>query len=159
MARQLGAGTQAAAVRPARIEDLDAIEAIENKVFDGDRLSRRSLRYFLTAKTAILLALDSGGRIAGYSLIGFRKNSFRGRLYSIALDPSAHGRGLGRQLLHSSERAAKARGAMTMRLEVRTDNSRAIRLYEQSGYCRFAIIDDYYEDGASALRLEKVLRA
>lgn len=159
MARRVGATTQAAAVRPARPEDLDAIEAIENKVFDGDRLSRRSLRHFLTAKTAILLALDAGGRIAGYSLVGFRKGSFRARLYSIALDPADHGRGFGRQLLHSSERAAKARGALTMRLEVRTDNSRAIRLYQQNGYFRFAVIDDYYEDGGSALRLEKVLRA
>lgn len=144
-------------VRRARLDDLAAMVAIEGAVFDCDRLSRRSLRYYVNANTSILLALEVDGRIVGYSLIAFRKNSSRARLYSIAVEPASHGRGLGRLLLGASERAAKARGAKTLRLEVRADNQRAINLYERGGYRRFSIIEDYYEDGASALRLEKEL--
>jgi ribosomal-protein-alanine N-acetyltransferase len=44
-----------------------------------------------------------------------------------------------------------------MRLEVRTYNADAIALYKKSGYRNFAAIEDYYEDGAGALRFEKAL--
>jgi ribosomal-protein-alanine N-acetyltransferase len=144
-------------VRPARPADLPAIEAIENAVFDGDRLSRRSLRYFLAANTAMMLVLARQDHVLGYSLIAFRKGSKRARLYSIALDPAEHGRGLGRFLLRSSENAATAHGAAFMRLEVRTDNAGAIALYRKNGYRAFGRIEDYYEDGAGALRFEKPL--
>jgi ribosomal-protein-alanine N-acetyltransferase len=45
-----------------------------------------------------------------------------------------------------------------MRLEVRQDNSAAIRLYERLGYRRFAARQGYYEDGEDAWRYEKKLR-
>lgn len=144
-------------VRPATAADLPAIEAIERSVFTGDRLSRRSLRYFLAARTAMMFVLAFNDQIAGYSLIALRKGSRRARLYSLALDPAGHGRGLGRFLLGASERAAKARGALSMRLEVRTDNAAAIALYEKNGYRFFGRIEDYYEDGGPALRFEKPL--
>ncbi len=144
-------------VRPATAADLPAIEAIESAVFDGDRLSRRSLRYFLSAETAMLLVLASQDRVLGYSLIAFRKGSKRARLYSIALSPGEQGRGLGRFLLRSSENAARAHGAAFMRLEVRTDNAGAIALYRKNGYRLFGRLDDFYEDGADALRFEKAL--
>ena len=155
MARRIGVHRSSPLVRQASLEDLAAIEAIENAVFDGDRLSRRSLRYYLNSKTALVLAVDVNGDVAGYSLVAFRKGARRARLYSIALHPAQHGRGLGRLLLGASERAAKARGAVALRLEVRTDNARAIALYEKNGYQHFATEADYYEDGASALRFEK----
>ncbi len=144
-------------VRPATPADLPAIEAIEDAVFDADRLSRRSLRYFLSAKTALMLVLTVQDHVLGYSLIAFRKGSKRARLYSIALAPSERGRGLGRFLLGASERAAKAHGAAYLRLEVRTDNKSAIALYQKNGYRIFGHIADYYEDGGEAIRFEKPL--
>ncbi len=42
-----------------------------------------------------------------------------------------------------------------MRLEVRIDNAPAIALYEKSGYRSFGAVEDYYQDGAAALRFEK----
>ncbi|WOJ90084.1 GNAT family N-acetyltransferase [Methylocapsa polymorpha] len=155
MARRIGVRASPIRVRPARLEDLAAIEAIEAAVFAVDRLSRRSLRYFLKSKTALFLVLDVNNHVAGYSLMSFRQGSLSPRLYSIALDPVEQGRGLGRFLLGASERAAKARGAVAMRLEVRVDNARAIELYKKNGYRSFAAVEDYYQDGAAALRFEK----
>jgi ribosomal-protein-alanine N-acetyltransferase len=157
MARRVSLHKAATFVRQASLADLGAIEAIENAVFDGDRLSHRSLLYYLKAKTAVFLVLCVNDCIAGYSLVGFRKGARHARLNSIALDPAQHGRGLGRLLLGASERAAKARGAVALRLEVRIDNPRAIALYEKNSYQIFAKATDYYEDGASALRFEKPL--
>jgi [ribosomal protein S18]-alanine N-acetyltransferase len=145
------------AVRRARAGDLVAIDAIEQTAFTGDRLSRRRLRYHIGSQTSLMLVLVVDRRVVGYSLILLRKGSRRARLYSIAIDPNQPGQGLGRVLLQESEKAAQARGARTMRLEVRSDNARAIGLYERNGYRRFAVVPDYYEDGATAGRFEKSL--
>jgi ribosomal-protein-alanine N-acetyltransferase len=145
------------AVRRARAGDLAAIDAIEQTAFVGDRLSHRSLRHHVRSETSVMLVLVVERRVVGYSLILLRKSSPRARLYSIAIDPNQRGQGLGRVLLQESEKAAQARGASTMRLEVRGENARAIGLYERNGYRRFAVVLDYYEDGAPAWRFEKTL--
>lgn len=67
------------------------------------------------------------------------------------------GRGIARALLAAVEQAARGAGLQALRLEVRADNSAAIRLYRDAGYRQFAVRKDYYEDGAAALRLEKPL--
>lgn len=156
--RRAGVDVQAAiTVRPAGLEDLAALVAIEASAFACDRLHRRGLRYHILAQTTQMLVLLARERIVGYSLVGVRKGSTRARLYTLALDPAAQGRGFGRALLGAAERAAKARGATAFRLEVRMDNMRALRLYEKTGYRRVAVMPDYYEDGGTALRLEKSL--
>jgi ribosomal-protein-alanine N-acetyltransferase len=153
-----GADVQIAiTVRPARLEDLTALESIETAVFDSDRLSRRGLRYHILSRTTQMLVLRVRETVVGYSLVGFRKTSTRARLYALALEPASQGRGLGRTLLGAAERAARAHGATALRLEVRMDNGRAIDLYEKAGYRQLAVMPDYYEDGTNALWLEKTL--
>jgi hypothetical protein len=88
----------------------------------------------------------------------FRKGSGVARLYSIATGPFFGGLGVGRMLLASAEDAAFGHGRMMLRLEVREDNGRAIRIYEQAGYRRIGREAGYYEDGETALRYEKTLR-
>lgn len=143
-------------IRPATSADLDALESIEAEVFEGDRLSRRSFRYYL-ARAGWIIVAQSGGNIAGYALIASRKGSDAARLYSIAIRPSFKGGGLGKQLLAAAETAARARGCARMRLEVREDNGPAIALYRRSGYAPFGRYPDYYEDAMAALRFEKAL--
>jgi ribosomal protein S18 acetylase RimI-like enzyme len=88
----------------------------------------------------------------------FRKGSGIARLYSIAVDHAARGRGIGEALLRAVERGARARGCTRVRLEVRQDNPGAIALYEKLGYRRFGAYARFYEDGADAWRYEKPLR-
>ncbi|MEA2832249.1 MAG: [ribosomal protein S18]-alanine N-acetyltransferase [Methylobacteriaceae bacterium] len=153
-------------IRKGRLADLDRLVAIENAAFEGDRLTRRSLRAHLTKRTVTLLVAEAeaGGfaQVIGYALIAFRKESKKARLYSIATDPEyrlGSGRGLGRVLLAACEAQAARRGMETLVLEVRADNARAIALYEARGYAKFGTLADYYEDGAAAVRYEKRLSA
>ncbi|TGS30887.1 N-acetyltransferase, partial [bacterium M00.F.Ca.ET.180.01.1.1] len=88
----------------------------------------------------------------------FRKGSGVARLYSIAVGPFFGRLGIGRLLLAAAEEAAFEHDRLLLRLEVREDNDRAIRVYEQAGYRTLSREPDYYEDGAPALRYEKTLR-
>ena len=142
-------------IRPAARTDLAALARLEARVFVSDRLSRRSFARFLAAGDNPLLVAVSDGRIAAYGLILLRTGSPKGRLYSIAVDPDFAGRGIGRRLLSACEAAARRRGIGEMRLEVRTDNFRALALYADAGYRIFGLRRAYYADGCDALRLRK----
>ena len=144
-------------IRRGQASDLGAVHDLENATFSMDRLSRRSLRYFLQSPTASLLLAEEAQGLAAYALTAFRRGSDVARLYSIAVAQQASGRGLGRLLLAASEADAGQRGAAWMRLEVRPDNGAAIRLYQAMGYRQFGSIADYYEDDSLALRFEKRL--
>jgi ribosomal protein S18 acetylase RimI-like enzyme len=148
---------QAPPARRATLADIDALVALENKAFDGDRLSRRSFRYYVATDTAILRVMKQTGVLAAYSLLAFRKGSKIARLYSIAVDPAFEGKGLGRALLKTAEKDSRAAHCTVLRFEVRVDNKRAITLYEKNGFERFDEIEDYYEDGATAICLKKGL--
>jgi ribosomal protein S18 acetylase RimI-like enzyme len=141
-------------IRPAVRADLNAIESLENRVFNGDRLSRRSLREFIRSPRVTLLVADCDGSVAGYALLAYRKASQIARLYSIAIEPETTRRGSGSALVSSCATAALRRGCRKLRLEVRVDNVAAIRFYEKLGFQAFGHYADYYEDGAGALRLE-----
>lgn len=145
-------------LRPARASDVDALIAIENAVFSTDRISRRSFRQLIERGTAETLVAEVDGKVAGYAMVLFRKGSGVARLYSIAIAPEVSGQGVGRRLLEAAEDIAFDHGRMLLRLEVREDNARAIRIYEKGGYRSIGSEPDYYEDGATAIRYEKTLR-
>jgi ribosomal protein S18 acetylase RimI-like enzyme len=144
-------------VRPARLSDLDNLVLIEERCFNTDRLSRRSLRRFLTASSAKCLLAVVDGRPAGYALVMFPADVSHARLYSFAVAREARGQGVGRRLLQRAEQAALAGGRGALKLEVRPDNRPAIALYAAGGYREVRRIARYYEDGAPAIRMEKVL--
>ena len=145
-------------LRDARLEDLDALVSLEQRCFVIDRLSRRSLRRWLTSDHGALVVAERSEQLLGYVLVILHRGTRLARLYSIAVDADARGTGLGLALLQAAERAALDAGRVDMRLEVRPDNAAAIRLYEQQGYRRFGEYDDYYEDHSPALRYQKRIR-
>jgi ribosomal protein S18 acetylase RimI-like enzyme len=144
-------------MRHAIPDDLDALEAIENRVFETDRLSRRSLRYYIGHPRDALLVCERRGEVVGYALVAVRSGTALSRLYSIAILPEHARGGLGHRLMEAVENAALQRGSILLRLEVRADNAAAIALYERRGYRRFGVYEDYYEDHTDALRYEKRL--
>jgi ribosomal protein S18 acetylase RimI-like enzyme len=144
-------------VRKAEPADLDALDALEHRVFATDHLSRRSLRHFLRAPTAEVLVAEHDGELAGTAIVLFRPRSSVARLYSIAVAPHKGGRGVGPTLLAAAEAAAVERGCGAMRLEVHETNAAAIARYRKSHYKEFGRYARYYEDGGDALRFEKPL--
>jgi ribosomal-protein-alanine acetyltransferase len=145
-------------LRDAQVADLPALLAIENQSFDSDRINRRSFRHFLSRGHARLRVLEADDTVIGYALLLFRNGLSLARLYSLAVLPAARGHGFAQQLLSDAEDCAREAQCAYLRLEVREDNLAAQRLYQQAGYRNFELVDDYYEDHATALRLEKRLQ-
>ncbi len=148
---------QTFSIRAARASDLDALVALEESVFDYDRVSRRQYRRHLASSSVLLRVAVERGQLLGSGMVFLRAGTSVARLYSLAAVPAARGRGVGGRLLATLERAARARGGKRMRLEVRTDNAAAMTLYERHGYRRFALRRSYYDDGGDAFRYEKAL--
>jgi ribosomal-protein-alanine acetyltransferase len=145
------------AIRPARLEDIPALLALENRAFAGDQVSARSFRHLLTRGNAATLVESEGGALRGYAMLLFNRTTSLARLYSFAVAPEHRGRGIAKALLAAAERAALEHGCAYLRLEVRKDNKEAQSLYRKAGFREFGTVADYYDDHMDALRMEKPL--
>ncbi|MDF7801729.1 peptidase C39 family protein [Pontiellaceae bacterium B1224] len=145
-------------LKPATLDHLDALMTLEEKCFETDRLSRRSMRRFITGDQSIFLTALSGDSLAGYLLIIFYRGTRLARLYSLAVDPDLRGQGISKKLLKAGEAEALNRGAIHFRLEVAPSNDAALQLYRSFGFKDFGRVQDYYEDHTDALRMQKRIR-
>jgi [ribosomal protein S18]-alanine N-acetyltransferase len=144
-------------VRDAAIDDLDTIVKLENDSFPEDRVSRRSFAYRLRAPERSVIAVTIDEALAGYVLIALRRGGGSARIFTIAVHPRFGRRGVGSSLLAAAEKFARRHNRHAVTLEVRYDNAPAIALYEKCGYRLIGEHEDYYADGATALRYRKVL--
>lgn len=144
-------------LRTAERRDLGPLDTLERAAFATDRMSRRALRYSLTAKTRLVIVLACGHRLLASAVVCVRRSHLR--LYSIAVDEAARGLGLGSMLLNAVEQIGLRMGRRSIRLEVRTDNVAALALYSSRAYVCFGHYSAFYEDGCNALRLHKQVTA
>jgi ribosomal protein S18 acetylase RimI-like enzyme len=138
-------------IRRARPSDADRLARLEEDIFPSDRMSRRRFAALAKRPSAAILVAWRGRDIVGYAILLTRRGIRSARLYSLAVAPEAAGNGVGKHLLSEIEATARRRRALRLRLEVRADNRRAIRLYEQAGYALIGRRPDYYADGMMAL--------
>jgi [ribosomal protein S18]-alanine N-acetyltransferase len=134
-------------LRTADAGDLDAIMAIEKRVFAGDAWSAATMRAELADRNALYLVAfppDAPDRIDAY--IGLRAplRQPQADIQTIAVVESARRRGLGRVLMLRMIDLARERGARELFLEVRADNPGAQALYESLGFEHIAVRPGYY---------------
>lgn len=144
-------------IRSASAADLDALVELENRCFEVDRMTRRQFRHLLKKGHAALFVAEEDGRLLGSVVVLFSRGTATARLYSIAVDRAARGRGVARALVERAEAEAWREERAWMRLEIRKDNPASIGLFEALGYRRFGSHADYYEDHMDAWRYEKPL--
>jgi ribosomal protein S18 acetylase RimI-like enzyme len=140
------------------MDQLDALMELEEKCFEIDRLSRRSMRRFISGDQSIFLTALNKDVPIGYLLIIFYRGTRLARLYSLAVDPDWRGQGIAKKLLKAGEAKALDRGAIHFRLEVGQPNTAAIQLYEALGFRKVSLLHDFYEDHTAALRMQKRIR-
>ncbi|NLY04276.1 MAG: GNAT family N-acetyltransferase [Campylobacter sp.] len=124
-------------LRKANKLDILAILKIEEESFNEFKLSRASIAYHIR-RNFMIVAEDERG-ILGYVLVfDYLKIP---RIYSIAVSQKARNLGVGSVILRYLTKEFKA-----LRLEVRSDNYKAISLYEKFGFKSSKILPKYYED-------------
>ncbi len=144
--------------RVAKKSDIPTLVSLENKSFNSDQLSERNFKYFMDLSHGVVLVQELEAQVVGYGILLFHKSTALARLYSLAIDSNFRGQGLGGKLLSKLESLAKDNDCTYLRLEVKSSNSSAIKLYEASGYRRFNHKKDYYEDHEDAECYEKKIR-
>ncbi len=102
-----------------------------------------------------ILAEDSG-KIVGF-ISGSIENLWTARILMLAVEERYRNAGIGSALLDMFEREARKKNVTNIRLEVRTDNSNAIKFYQKRKYIISDILPRYYSTGDDAYLMIKIL--
>lgn len=131
-------------IRRATLEDLDAVEAMERRVFPTP-WSRTALIPELRRGPAKLpLIAEVDGKAVGYALVWVIRDELH--LVTLGVEAAHRRRGVGRALLEAILAHPVARNAQTMTLEVRMGNRAAREFYRDAGFREIAIRPRYYPD-------------
>lgn len=141
----------------ASLSDLDEIMGIEHTSFGADAFSRQQMAYLVSHAKGVFLIARYNKKIAGYISFTTSNRHNTGRIYSIAVNPEYRACGIGGVLLRKTIEFAHQKGLRSIFLEVRTDNSTAISVYEKNGFTKRSIKPEYYHDGADAYSMVLLL--
>lgn len=127
-------------VRAMTLTDLDAVEAIEQRIYEFP-WTRGNLSDSLLAGYACRV-LDWANEILGYAIV--MQGVDEVHLLNFSIAGPWQGQGLGRRFLSwLCEDLCRQTGA-AMLLEVRPSNGAALRLYESAGFQRVGLRKRYY---------------
>jgi ribosomal protein S18 acetylase RimI-like enzyme len=115
----------------------------------------RVLHAIRDPETNVVVARDSGGRLAGFGIMVYRDEFAHLALFAVE---AAHRRqGVGKALLGWLEDVARTAGIRRIGVECRRGNAVARNFYGESGYQETSIARGYYRGREDAVRLEKWL--
>jgi ribosomal-protein-alanine N-acetyltransferase len=140
-------------VRTMRLDDLDEIMAIEAEIFQ-DAWTRQSYEYEIQKnKFSLPMVLLLDGKLIGHAVAWHVYNEFH--IATLGIRKEYQGLGWGRFLLQTL--LGMADGADYVLLEVRKNNYRAVKMYEQFDFVPLRIRRGYYRDGEDAIVMQKQL--
>jgi ribosomal protein S18 acetylase RimI-like enzyme len=143
-------------IRTASLEDMSALVHVEEECFAQERFDAELLGSLVTSSLfRCFLAEDETG-VLGSAMV-YLGPDMEAHILSIAVLPTARGKGVGRALAGRLEEEAVAAGEEFMSLEVRAENVSAHRLYESMGYADRGIIEAYFGPGEDAILMVKRL--
>ena len=128
---------------PMTADHLDEVAELERLCFSVP-WSRNMLAEELdNALSAMLVALDDQGRVAGYA--GLQVILDEGYITNVAVRPDCRRQGVAGQILQVFLDFAQAQGLAFLTLEVRASNQAAILLYGSRGFRGMGRRKNYYE--------------
>ena len=126
--------------RPMQESDLDAIMAIEPKIYSHPWSRGNFADSLKSGYSCWVVELD--GELIGYGALMVVLDE--AHLLNISIAKAFQGRGFGRGLLEHFIEVARRHGGQMMFLEVRPSNISAIALYESMGFNEFSVRKGYY---------------
>jgi ribosomal-protein-alanine N-acetyltransferase len=145
---------------PARPGDAAALRQLELDCFTAvDVFSVRQFRRLLASPTCRILVVRGAGGTLVAEIVGLLRHFSipSGRIYKVAVHPSAQGQGLGRRLIAAMEAEFRRAGMVAAVAEVRVSNTGSRALFEACGYQAGERLPRYYADGEDGVKYRKVL--
>ena len=128
-------------IRSASASDIDHIVHIERASF-GDPWSPASFRSLLDNPHVFFAVATDDDVVAGYVVAWFVVDE--AEVANLAVAPPSRGRRIGATLLDAALDAARARGVVSVFLEVRDSNAGARALYASRGFAQIGRRRGYY---------------
>jgi ribosomal-protein-alanine N-acetyltransferase len=120
--------------------DLEEVMAIETQAYAfpwNEGVIRDCLRIGYRCRV-----LEVQGRIEAYGILSL--GAGEAHILNLCVRPASYGRGLARNMLRHLLEVARINAVMTVFLEVRPSNPRAVMLYQRAGFCEVGIRKNYY---------------
>lgn len=130
-------------IREMTAADVQAVSEVEHDVFTtawSPEMFAQEMTNPLT--TYLLVCMDE--EVIGFA--GFWLVVDEAQVTNIAIKQDWQSRGYGRVLVNKLMQTAKAKGALSISLEVRPSNKTARKLYEKLGFAEVGIRPGYYQD-------------
>ena len=142
--------------RRANAFDLPVFASLDKELFPYSPWSASQYKEEFSSPTRhFVAALDEAQNIVGYAGV-FAPGGAEADILTVGVVPLHRGKGIAKALMALITDWADEQGSTAMMLEVKTDNSEAIGLYESLGYSTLNIRKDYFGAGldAQVMRLE-----
>jgi len=144
-------------IRSASLNDIPFLIQLERSCFKYYLIDKKSFARFIKSNSSELFVVEFESQIVAYSLMIYRKNSMKARLYSIAVDEKYRKHKIGTRLLTYGEELVRQKGLREIALEVQIENTHVIQFYQKHGYIGKKTMHNYYESGQHAERMLKTL--
>lgn len=131
-------------LRGAWAHEADALALTHGRAF-AKGWSAQDIAALISGPGGFALLVEEGDRPVGFILC--RAMAGEAEVLTLAVDPAARRRGLGRALVEAALGAARMAGAEAMFLEVAHDNAPALALYEAAGFAHAGVRRGYYARG------------
>ena len=144
-------------LRNYRPGDWEAMHALDLVCFEPEfQFNRRAMRSFAEAPGAVAMLAEADGTLAGFCIAQMEEQT--GYLVTLDVAPAWRRRSLARRLMVQVETQVQSAGATEMTLHVFKGNAGAIRFYEEIGYGRVGMAENFYGRGLNALVYRKRLK-
>lgn len=133
-------------IETASIRLLDTLYEIEEQCFDQEAFTKRQISYLLSDYNTIALVAKANSNIAGFIIaqVEIENNTIYGHIITINVAPNYRRKGIATKMLAEIERILKQKSIGECHLEVREDNSAALKLYQNSRYQKIGRLEKYY---------------
>jgi ribosomal-protein-alanine N-acetyltransferase len=138
--------------------DLNECWRLDQKCFvDGEAYDRETIRYLLSHTQSVCYKVVSSSDDMVAFVVGMIEPDRTGHVVALGVDPGHRRLGHGRSLMAAIEQGFTNNGISTVRLEVRTSNNAAQKLYFDLGYKIVRRMPRYYTSGDDGYLMVKSL--
>jgi ribosomal-protein-alanine N-acetyltransferase len=144
-------------LRPATLDDIPAIVAIEKKVHVAP-WGEENFKFELSKPYSHFLVItddETDSTIMGYIIYWILYEDCQ--ILNVVVDIPFRGLGLGKQMIRQAAQTALAKGIKKVSLEVRKSNASAIQLYQGLRFLITHVKKGFYSNGEDAYQMVLLL--